>query len=126
MTVLCLGSIDIFRLTNDEKLEYFNEALILICVYHFLCFTDFVDILVREYVGISLVFFSIFNVSINLLVLLIATFKRILFVQKKLRYKYRVWKIKRKNKAKKVLQMEKLNELVSSRNLTKEKIEEIM
>ena len=77
----------------------------------------------REYVGLSLVFFSIFNVTINLLVLLFGTLKRISFLLKKLRYRYRVFKMKRKNKTKKILLMEKLNELVPNRNLTNQKIE---
>jgi hypothetical protein len=44
VVIILLGSSNSFRLARDRRLEYFNEYTILCCVYHFFCFTDFVEI----------------------------------------------------------------------------------
>ena len=67
----------------------------MICVYHCFCFTDFVDVETREYVGISIIIFTLFNIMVNMTVLIYMTLLMILREFKIARKKYRFWKHKR-------------------------------
>ena len=80
MTYNCLFVVIIFsykvtfNLSRDQMLEYFNEATILICVYHLFIFTDYVDnVNARFVMGYSLVFFAFLNLLVNVLVLITVT-----------------------------------------------------
>jgi hypothetical protein len=70
-----------------------NEFFILITVYHFFCFTDFVlDSGTKDQIGISLIAFTVLNLGINLLFVTIDSFSLFL---KKYKRKYREWKFRR-------------------------------
>jgi hypothetical protein len=76
--VISVGHSNIYRLPSDLRLEYFNECTIMICVYHYICFTLFVDDpIVRYYVGYSLIGVTCFNLVVNVLLIVIHTLKGI-------------------------------------------------
>ena len=53
--------------TNQQIIETLNEIIILLTIYHFFCFTDFVsDIEVRSiFVGYSMLFMTGLNMTVN-------------------------------------------------------------
>jgi len=62
-----------FHLRLTRRVEYFNEVTIMICAYHYFCFTDFVsDPETRYTVGLWLILFTCLNMFVNLAVLLIS------------------------------------------------------
>ncbi len=100
VVVIVFGSINSMRLPRDRRLEYFNEANIMLCIYHFYCFTDFVDVPTRVYVGYSLIGCVSFNLLINMLIMFKVAGSSIMFKLRELRYKYRLWRVKRNYLAK--------------------------
>lgn len=103
MVIITFGSSDAFRLPRDRRLEYFNETTILWCIYHFFCFTDFVEVPERTQVGYSLMGFVMLNFIGNLIVMLYVAAADLCHKMKKWRFQFRMWKFKRskKNKPKK-------------------------
>lgn len=97
IVVIIFGSTDSFRLPRDRRMEYFNEANIMCCVYHFFCFTDFVDAPARPYVGYSLIGNVVFGLVVNIVVMFKVAGSDIVFKLKKLRYLYRFWRARRKH-----------------------------
>lgn len=80
MTVSCIVVIILFGYSNvyfipkDRRLEFFNEATILLCLYHFYLFTDFVpDAEARYTMGYSLIVATCFNFGVNVIVMIEAT-----------------------------------------------------
>ena len=72
---LCLISFTIIGYTDpftdklQNTLELMNECFVLLTIYHFFCFTDFVsDYENKDWVGISLIAFTVLNLGINLAV----------------------------------------------------------
>lgn len=85
--VILFGTTGAMKLPRDRRLEYFNEATIMICVYHLYVFTDFVDNPVTRYqVGYSLIGTACFNVLVNVSVLVYVTYITMAFKLKKLKY----------------------------------------
>jgi hypothetical protein len=84
---------------RNRVLEFFNEAIILLCCYHTFCFTDFVDDpIIRYNVGFSLIVLTSINVGVNIIVMMLETLKKLFRIFKVLRQKYEKWKILRKIK----------------------------
>jgi hypothetical protein len=83
------------RLPRDRRLEFFNEANIMCCIYHFYCFTDFVDVPTRVYVGYSLIGCVSFNLLVNMLVMFKVAGSDLIHKLRKARYKFRFWRAKR-------------------------------
>ncbi len=74
LVVIAFGYSLPYHLKRDQKLEYFNEATILLCVYHEFLFTDFVDDAdIRYLIGYSLIAFTCLNILGNLGLLLYIT-----------------------------------------------------
>jgi hypothetical protein len=61
---------------RDRRLEYFNEATIMCCVYHCVIFTPYyAEEPTSVYtMGYSMIAFVVFNISVNASVLLYVTF----------------------------------------------------
>jgi hypothetical protein len=69
---------NVYQTSKKTILEFFNEAIILICCYHMFCFTDFVDNpTIRFNIGYSLITFTTLNLGINVFVMIIETFKNL-------------------------------------------------
>ena len=62
---------------SAQVVEELNEIIIMLTVYHFFCFTDFVqDTGARaNYVGLSMVSITVMNMAVNLIPILIDTTK---------------------------------------------------
>lgn len=80
MTMTCITVIIIFGYSNvyflpyDRRVEFFNEATIILCVYHCFIFTDFVaDPEVRYLMGYSMIVCTCFNFIVNGLLVLFDT-----------------------------------------------------
>jgi hypothetical protein len=101
MTISCLTVIIIFGYSQsmnearDRRLEFFNEATIMCCVYHCIIFTpSYVDDpTVRYTMGYSMIFFTVFNILVNASVLLYVTISTTIRNFKIIRYKYRKWSL---------------------------------
>ncbi len=64
--IIILGYTNVFFLPFDRKLEYFNEASILICINHLFLFTDFVsDPQTRYFIGYSMIASILLNFIVN-------------------------------------------------------------
>ena len=60
-----------FHLRINRRNEYFNEVTIMICAYHYFCFTNFVPEPETRYtVGSWLIFFTCVNVFVNMALLI--------------------------------------------------------
>lgn len=77
MTVLSITVIKLigfaypFWLPQDRRLEYMNEFIILVCLYHYYIFTDFCDDpLTRYNIGFSLIGTAYACIAVNLIVML--------------------------------------------------------
>jgi hypothetical protein len=93
------GHSNVYLMLRNRVLEFFNEAIILICCYHTFCFTDFVDDPIMRYnVGFSLIVLTSINVGVNISVMIYETLGKIVRIFKVLRKNYRSWKILRKIK----------------------------
>ena len=64
--------VDLFNTKRRQVIEELNEILIMLTVYHFFCFTDFVqDVSTRtKYVGLSMVGITLLNMAVNLIPIL--------------------------------------------------------
>lgn len=77
-------------LPRDRQLEFFNEASILLCVYHLYLFTDFVDNpIIRYKVGYSFIGCTCANIMVNVFVLMKVTVESLFFSCKRSIYKRR-------------------------------------
>ena len=92
--IILYGYSNVYQMPKMRKLEFFNEATILICCYHVFCFTDFVDDpTIRYDIGFSLIAFTTLNLGINIFVMLLETFKSVKRFYKVLRHKCRKQKL---------------------------------
>lgn len=88
--MILLGHSNSFWLPSDRRLEFFNEATIMLCVYHCFLLTDFVDDPETRYqIGFSFIAFVCFNLAVNLLWLAYNTLTVMITTYKKLRQKFR-------------------------------------
>ena len=84
--VIMFGMSHPYRDKANRRMEFFNETIIMVCLYHLCVFTDFVsDPEVRYLVGDSFIYCTVVNLTVNLLMMCRGTFK-------KLRYLYKVVK----------------------------------
>ena len=74
MVVIIFGYSNPLKETLDRRLEFFNEATILVCVYHCFIFTSFTDNPESSYtMGLSMIVISVFNIAGNMGVMLVLT-----------------------------------------------------
>ena len=79
--VIMLGWLEPFKNYNDDIHEVFNEGYVLFSYYHLACTTDFVDdLVIRDYVGWSMIFFTSCNILVSVI--------RILFMNMKVMHLY--------------------------------------
>jgi hypothetical protein len=94
VVVILFGSINTYTLPRDRRLEYFNEATIMLCVYHYYVFTDFVsDPVARYQTGYSLIAVTCINLAVNMIVMVYVTAKLLKFNCKKSLYTRRNKKV---------------------------------
>lgn len=68
--IIILGYTMPFSNKQTNKLELMNEFFVLVTLYHFFCFTDFLlDFDTKDKVGVSLIVFTVTNLAINLTVI---------------------------------------------------------
>lgn len=68
--IVCVGHLRPFESLTQVYIELYNEFSTLILVYHLMCFTNFVpDVDTREVVGSSMIYTTMFNLSVNLLII---------------------------------------------------------
>lgn len=71
IVIILFGYSNVFYRAKDRRLEFFNEFIILCCVYHYYLFTDFApDPDSRYFMGYSLIFCTLVCLAINLIVML--------------------------------------------------------
>lgn len=71
VVLILMGYSYVYREPKQSRLEYFNEFSLIICTYHYYCFTDFVDDPeVRYKVGYSLILVTLINLAVNIFVML--------------------------------------------------------
>jgi hypothetical protein len=88
--IMMLGYIEPFQLPLFRRLEYFNEASILICCYHYFLFTDFVpDPEVRYSIGKVLIYVTIGNLLGNISLMVCFMIQKLIYVRKKIKYECR-------------------------------------
>jgi hypothetical protein len=76
--VITFGYSNVYLMFRNRVLEFFNEAIILVCCYHIFCFTDFVDDPIMRYkIGYSLIVLTIINLAVNIIVMLYETLKNL-------------------------------------------------
>jgi hypothetical protein len=76
-----------FELPMLNYLEILNEISILIATYHLFLFTDYADSPDLQYLaGWSMIAISTFNIVINMIVMLVISLRKIIFIFKKLRH----------------------------------------
>jgi len=86
--IIGLGISSPFYLKFYTRLELFNEANILVCSYIFLTFTSFVPKPETRYLmGKWLIYFSGFNIVINLTLILLQSLKKMTICLRRLRKK---------------------------------------
>jgi len=67
MVVISLGFTTIYKVNYTRRLDFINEAILLITGYHLFCFTDFVPKAATRYlVGDSLIYLIYITIAINL------------------------------------------------------------
>ena len=67
MVVILLGFTTIYKVAYTRRLDFFNEAILLVTGYHLFCFTDFVPKAATRYlVGDSLIYLIYITIVINL------------------------------------------------------------
>ena len=88
--IMVLGQIEPFQLPLFRRLEYFNEACILVCCYHYFLFTDFVaDPQVRYTVGKALIYVTVGNLLGNITIMIYFVIQKLIFLRKKIKYECR-------------------------------------
>lgn len=96
--IILFGHSNVHHLPSDRRLEYFNEWSILICQYHFICFTAFVsDANIKFSVGYSLIAVVTFNFFVNVFFMLRPTILGVIWYFKTKIHAYKVKKIRAKN-----------------------------
>ena len=76
--IIIYGYSNVYQISKNTKVEFFNETTILLCCYHMFCFTDFVDDpTVRYKIGISLIFFTSLNLVVNCSIMAFETLKNL-------------------------------------------------
>ena len=92
--IIMFGASQSMNEARDRRLEYFNEATIMCCVYHCVIFTPYyVEEPIAVYtMGYSMIGFAVFNIFVNASVLLYETFSTTVRKYKIIRQKYRKWK----------------------------------
>jgi hypothetical protein len=96
IVIILIGYSAPMALPINRRLEYFNEATILACIYHYYIFTSFVPNPETRYlVGWSLIGFATLNVLVNLFFLLLATYETLKLNVKMCRQKCRIRKRKK-------------------------------
>lgn len=94
--IIIFGYSNVYFLPSDRRLEFFNEATILLCVYHCFLFTDYVPLPEdRFFMGYSMIASTVLNFSVNGGLLIINSIKLLVKQYKTTRKKYRFWKHKR-------------------------------
>jgi hypothetical protein len=74
VVIIIFGHSHVYRERRLTAMEYFNEFTVLVCVYHYFCFTLFVDSSeVRYLIGYSLIAVTLFNIAVNVIVILLQT-----------------------------------------------------
>jgi hypothetical protein len=74
LVVIAFGYSLPYNLPRDRLIEYFNEAAILLCVYHEFLFTDFLDNADTRYlIGYSLIVLTCLNILGNFGLLMYVT-----------------------------------------------------
>jgi hypothetical protein len=85
-----LGSCRIFGERSQTKLAIFNEAFIMVLLYHFMCFTPFVsDMPARIQIGFSFCILESLNLLVNLLIISGSVCKGLIF-------KFKIWRAYKK------------------------------
>jgi len=73
------GSIKAHKSMVDHKVFMFNEMIVLMLIYHLICFTDFVyDPKTRDTVGYSMIFITSLALVFNFGLVFVVAFKVIL------------------------------------------------
>ena len=107
--IILFGSVNAYTLPRDRRLEYFNEATIMLCVYHYYVFTDFVsDPVARYQAGYSLIAVTCTNLAVNMIVMLFVTAKLLKFKCKKSLYTHRNKKVMLKLEKKRLHERRKM------------------
>jgi len=71
-------------------MDLFNEFFLLVSIYHMMCFTPYVDDPnTRDWIGISLIACTSFNVILNLVILMFFFLKQSWFDLKEKYYKFK-------------------------------------
>lgn len=85
--LIALGYSTPFKLKSQSRMEYFNETMILVCVYHYFLFTAFVDDPETRYlIGFSLIACACFNVVVNMISMIASAILTLVWSFKKARY----------------------------------------
>jgi len=76
IVVIMFGASQPLKSKTNRRMEFFNESLIMICVYHLFVFTHFVDDpLTRYQMGKYFIGFTAANLTVNLLMMVIGSIK---------------------------------------------------
>ncbi len=88
MVVMIFGHISAHRTRKNRLMEYFNECVLVLCVYHYFCFTAFVpDAEARFFIGYSLIAVTAFNIAVNVIVMQTVTVQSCIFRCKRMRHR---------------------------------------
>ncbi len=80
-----------------NRMEIFNEFCILLAATHLFWFTDFVaDPEIQYQYGWSLIAVSVLNIFVNMLIMVLMSFRSLKLLYWKLRNKYLEWRIQRR------------------------------
>jgi cell division protein FtsW (lipid II flippase) len=68
-----LGHAKPYETRYELRVEYFNETMIFVLLYHLILFTkEYIELVdIRNYVGISLIFFTLLLLLVNLVLIAI-------------------------------------------------------
>jgi hypothetical protein len=89
VAVILMGSASPFETPFLTKLTLFNEAFTMVLLYHFMCFTQFVqDVPTRIKIGFSFCILEAVNIAVNLLIAFAAVVREAI-------YKWKLWIAKR-------------------------------
>ena len=76
--VILFGYSNTYRMSSARRLEFFNEATIMLCCYHLFLFTDYIDDPELRYtIGFSLIVCTVSNIAVNMALMLFETLKKI-------------------------------------------------
>ena len=101
VVLMYLAAVGPFDTPLMNRMEVFNEFCILLASTHLFWFTDYVpDPEIQYLYGWSLIGVSIFNIIINMLVMLWMSLSSLKLLYWKLRNKFLEWRIKKRAEAK--------------------------